>query len=102
MPNFGRQQVNGINAMTTATQPLEWSALWDAMKANQSDWIETTEEMNCDMLNCLPPRAGGNGRFLVGEPNNHNDQGEAVYACFVSRGDRYFAKYLTYREFRAL
>lgn len=70
------------------------------MNANPTEWIETTEAMNWEMLCCLPPAAGLNGHFLVGEPNNHNAAGEAVYACFKIDGGRYFAKYQTYREFR--
>ena len=29
---------------------LEWQNLWDAMEANPSEWIETTQKMYWDML----------------------------------------------------
>ena len=53
--------------MTTAQTALEWSPLWEAMKADKSAWIPTTESMYWEMLECLPPRAMRNGAFLVGE-----------------------------------
>ena len=47
---------------------LEWQPLWDAMDARPTEWIETTEQMWWDMLECVPPRAQAGSRFLVGEP----------------------------------
>jgi len=38
-------------------KPLEWQALWDAMAANPSEWIPTTEAMYWEMLEAVPPRA---------------------------------------------
>ena len=86
---------------TTTTPPLEWQPLWDAMDANPTEWIETTEQMWWDMLECVPPRAqAGGGRFLVGEPQRHNAQGHAAHACFWARSDgRHFARYMTVAEF---
>lgn len=80
---------------------LEWQQLWDAMDANPGEWIETTEDMFWQMLECVPPRAERRGAFLVGEAKCHNSEGQAVHACFVHRGaDRYFAKYMTVAEFK--
>lgn len=78
----------------------EWSDLWEAMKATPTEWIETTEGMYWTSLEAVPPRAGGLGRFLVGEPYTHNENGQAVYACFKSEGGKYFARYMTLQEFR--
>ena len=88
--------------MHTITQsPLEWSPLWDAMKAAPSEWFTTTESMYWDMLEAVPPAAMSNGAFLVGEAERHNEQGEAVYACFKKRGETFTARYMTLREFKA-
>jgi hypothetical protein len=86
--------------MVVAHRKLEWSALWKAMQCYPDAWIETTEEMNWEQLCCMPPAAGGNGYFLVGEPARHNSAGESVFACFRKEGERYFAKYQTVKEFR--
>ncbi len=88
--------------MTTITQsPLEWKALWDAMKAAPAAWIPTTEAMYWNMLECLPPRAQRNGAFLVGEAETHNAEGKAVYACFKQSSDDFSARYMTLSEFNA-
>lgn len=81
--------------------PLEWSDLWDAMRKNPDEWQPTTAEMYEEMLNVLPPIRWVGRRFLVGEPNHHNAQDEAVYACFKRWGNNYSAKYQTIREFEA-
>ena len=39
------------------SEKLEWEALWDAMEANPSEWIPTTEAMYWEMLEAVPPRA---------------------------------------------
>lgn len=93
--------------MNTATithpTPLEWQPLWDAMDAAPAAWIPTTEQMYWDMLECVPPRAMAGGRFLVGEPQTHNAEGKAVYACFMERpSGQFFARYMTVSEFNAL
>ena len=80
---------------------LEWQKLWDAMDANPDLWIDTTEDMFDEMLEVLPPAAMGGGAFLVGEPMTHNDNGEAVYACFARVNGAFQARYMTRREFAA-
>lgn len=84
---------------TTATKPLEWSELWDAMDAYPAEWIPTTEDLYWQMLEAVPPRAHSGGRFLVGEPQRHNEDGKAVHACFKQVGNSYFARYLTVAQF---
>ena len=79
--------------------PLEWQALWDAMDANPTDWIPTTEKMYWDMLEVLPPRKMLGQNFLVGEALRSNGNGEAVYSCFTKYGDTYKAKNMTLNEF---
>ena len=80
-------------------QPLEWQPLWDAMGASPNDWIPTTEAMYWEMLGVVPPRKMIGQQFLVGEADNHNENGEAVYACFTKYCDKYAAKYMTVNEF---
>lgn len=80
--------------------PLEWKPLWDAMDAAPTEWIETTEAMYWDMLECVPPRAMAHDRFLVGEPKTHNERGEAVHACFRRTGVTFHAKHMTVAEFK--
>ena len=87
--------------MTTATiEKLEWSELWAAMDAEPEAWIPTTEDMFWQMLEAVPPRAQTGRGFLVGEPNRHNEQGQAVHACFKQVGSEFFAKYLTVEQFK--
>ena len=82
---------------------LEWADLWAAMDAEPTKWHPTTEAMYWAMLEALPPRAMGGGGFLVGEANNHNSKGEAVYACFIHHRtlDEYEARYMTHAEFKS-
>lgn len=80
--------------------PLEWSPLWAAMDAKPLEWIPTTETMYWEMLECVPPRAQRGGAFLVGEANNSNADGYPVYACFKKSGDDYFARNLTFEQFK--
>lgn len=89
--------------MNTAAQtpaPLEWSALWSAMKAAPAAWIPTTEAMFWHMLECVPPADQTRAAFLVGEADHHNSRGQAVYACFQEARGGFFARYLTREEFR--
>lgn len=84
-------------------KPLEWDELWEAMKSKPTEWIPTTSEMYFDMLGCVPPVAMTGSRFLVGEADHHNSEGEAVYASFRnSIGEDkkfiYEAKYQTLKE----
>ena len=78
---------------------LDWQELWDAMDASPNEWILTTEAMYWQMLEVVPPRKMLGQNFLVGEANDHNSDGEAVYAAFTKFGDTYKAKHLTLREF---
>lgn len=84
---------------------LEWTPLWDAMKAEyesgRNAWTPTTENMHNEMLGVVPPRAGGYSRFLVGESWKDNDDYVPVYACFRQVGDRFEARYMTLAEFKA-
>ena len=80
--------------------PLEWDALWSAMRPEPHRWIDTTASMFDDMLGAVPPQDMAAGGFLVGEPNHSTPQGEDVYACFVSRGG-FQARYMTQREFNS-
>lgn len=79
--------------------PVEWDALWDAMKAAPTAWIETTEKMYWDMLEVLPPRCMENRKFLTGEAHHDDEHGKAVYACFKKVGERFYARYLTVAQF---
>jgi len=87
--------------MKTETKPLEWNELWDAMDANPQEWIPTTEAMYWQMLECLPPRKMIGQNFLVGEVNDHTEDGQGIYACFTKFGDTYKVKHLTVAEFMA-
>lgn len=80
---------------------LEWTPLFDAMRASPDHWHETTPAMYDEMLCCLPPRDMARGAFLVGEPNHHDYNGHAVYACFRRQGDTIAARYMTHAEFLA-
>jgi hypothetical protein len=80
--------------------PVVWNELWDAMKETPSAWIETTEKMYWDMLECLPPKRMESRKFLVGEADHHNEQGEAVFACFKKVGVKFFSRYLTIAQFQ--
>jgi hypothetical protein len=72
------------------------------MDAAPTEWIETTEAMYWEMLECVPPRAMAGGRFLVGEAKTHNEHGQAVHACFDERADgRFFARHLTVAQFQS-
>ena len=79
--------------------PLEWQALWDAMEANPSEWIPTTESMYWEMLEAVPPRAQKKTAFLVGEADHHNADGYPVYSCFKRAGDTFYAKNMTFKQF---
>ena len=80
------------------TQALEWADLWAAMEKEPNRWFPTTEHMFVEMRDCVPPEDMGYGGFIVGEAHHH-ENGEAVYACFVSRHG-YQARYMTAREFK--
>ena len=79
---------------------LEWQPLWDAMEANPTEWIPTTEKMYWQMLEAVPPRAHSNGAFLVGEASHSNAEGRTMYAGFRKTGGQFYAKYLTIDQFK--
>jgi len=81
---------------------LEWQPLWDAMEANPSDWIPTTEKMYWDMLECVPPRAMTRQAILVGEAHSDNAEGYPLYACFRKVSEQYFARHLTLEQFKGM
>ena len=83
-------------------EKLEWSDLWDAMKREPKVWQLTTKGMYYEMLEALPPQDMTGRAFLVGEPDHHNSEGFAVYACFKIVHKRYEARYLTQAEFSEL
>lgn len=70
---------------------------WIDAKAKVQDepvkWELVTEEEFDEMLNCLPPAAGGGGRgFLVGEPwDHHAKTGKPRYQAYI-RTDSHFVK----------
>jgi hypothetical protein len=78
---------------------LEWQPLWDAMDANPTEWIPTTEKMYWEMLEVLPPRKQSRSAFLVGEATRHNAEGYPVYSCFKRVGDSFYAKSMTLEQF---
>jgi hypothetical protein len=90
---FGTDADNGMGT-------LEWQPLWDAMDANPSEWIPTTEKMYWQMLEAVPPRAHSNGAFLVGEASHSNAEGRTMYAGFRKTGGQFYAKYLTIDQFK--
>ena len=46
-------------------------------------WIETTEERYDEMLGVLPPAYWSSIGFLVGEPMDHNANGQPRFSAFV-------------------
>jgi len=64
---------------------------------------EVSEDTYLKMLEILPPQEMGEGgynfedvplpideHFLVGEPSDHNERGEAVYECYVMALGKYW------------
>ena len=86
---------------STENKPKVSKSLWDAMESDMSVFHETTEDMFYDMLGCVPPIRQRRKSFLVGEASYHNKRGEALFACFLSKDGRFYAKYMTLREFDA-
>lgn len=99
--------------------PKVWKELWNLLRANwgmeedeygmpertkipeHPSFVETTEEMYDDQLGAVPPAIMIRNAFACGEPWNHDPDGYPVYACFVNWGGRYFAAYMTPKQFRA-
>lgn len=88
------------NEQSTQT-PLEWEPLWKAMQVKPYPWVQTTEKMYWNMLECVPPRAMNDEGFLVGEAECETGDGQSVYACFVKHGNLVKARYTTLNEFYA-
>ena len=84
-------------------EKLEWSVLRFVMKKEykgERRWVETTEDMFHEMLNIVPPRAQTCWAFLMGEAWDSNADGKAIYEAYKADGNgRYFAKYMTVKEF---
>ena len=64
----------------------------------------TTEDRYNEMLEVLPPAVWTGLGFLVGEPQDHNAEGQPRFACFVKLGDKFFeaSRTVTVAEFRAV
>jgi hypothetical protein len=86
------------NTNKNSEGPKVWQSLWNEMKKQPFQWVETTEEMYFEMLGCVPPIRHKGTFFMVGEPTRHNAKGEALYAAFNKTNGRFYAKYLTLSE----
>lgn len=69
------------------------------MKSTPHPWVLTTDAMYWHMLECVSPRSLRQDAFLVGEADHDNQDGQAVYACFMQRGNVTKARYMTFKEF---
>lgn len=67
---------------------------------NDRQWREINQASFDEMLDCLPPLAMSSLGFLSSEPYTHLDSGEAVYISCIESGSKFFAAYLTRREFK--
>ena len=70
------------------------------LRANDRQWREINSASYDEMLECLPPLAMSSLGFLSSEPYTHLDSGEAVYISCIESGSKFFAAYLTRREFK--
>ncbi len=84
---------------------------WLQMNKNINNqlWTPTDDDMFYDQLGAVPPTYQSKIGFVSGEPWSHNDQGIALFACFVCirkshacSNDNYFAKYLTLEQFKTI
>jgi hypothetical protein len=78
---------------------LTGSELWEAMRQDQSKWVETDEETYWDMLETLPPIRMLKGAFVFLEPLHTDSEGYTVHACFKTVKGRYYARYMNVPEF---
>lgn len=63
-------------------------------------WVEVSEEFYFEAMGAVPPIHVHDG-FMVSEPMDHDDlSGLPVYAAFVEREGRYFARYATAGTYR--
>ena len=87
-------------------EPFEYSALFQLMGASPRQWVPTTEKMFYDMLGALPPMKlrtdGGWTGFLMGEPVNHDAQGDAIYSAYICVDGKFYAQNMTVKEFKDL
>lgn len=82
-PNYGKLSADAINASLSIE--------------------EVTEERYYEMLNVLPPERMRGGAFLVGEPFDHNGNGEPRFDYYYAKDGRYYnGGLLTAREFDVL
>jgi len=82
-PNYGQLSADAINASLSIE--------------------EVTEERYDEMLCVLPPERMRGGAFLMGEPFDHNGNGEPrFYYFFAKDGRYYYGGLLTAREFDAM
>jgi hypothetical protein len=68
-------------------------------------WVEVTEARYDEMLGMLPPAIMTGVGFLVGEPMDHNAQGQPRFSAFAHVNyERFFEakEVLTIAEFRAI
>ena len=88
---------------TTHPAPLEWSELFQAMKASYDSsarqWIETTEAQYTQQENILPPISWGPSKFLASGEWTVTEAGAPIYAAFAKEEGRCFAAYMTMMEY---
>jgi hypothetical protein len=70
------------------------------LRANDRQWREINPESYGEMLDCLPPLAMSSLGFLSSEPYTHLSTGEGVYISCIKSGSKFFAAYLTRKEFK--
>jgi len=68
----------------------DWSQKKEQEQRTHIEFVDVTEEVYWQMLECLPPRKMRNGCFLVGEPMDHMaSSGEATYSMYVKKGNTF-------------
>lgn len=74
------------------------------MQTNPITWKRVSQETYWEMLEVLPPECMTGLGFLVGEPVDHNAEGQPRFEAFAEKGDSYFVadRPLTVAEFRAV
>jgi len=70
------------------------------LRTNDRQWREINAASYKEMLECLPPLAMSSIGFLGSEPYTHLPTGEAVYISCIESGSKFFAAYLTRKEFK--
>lgn len=88
--------------MITLRRVMSGSALFRLMRAIPDAWIETDRETFDEQLGVVPPTAIDSGRFLGGEPASHNAQGKPFFICIRNIGGRFYAREITYAEYKKL